>query len=157
MHTIRFYQNEDKEELIKLIQLNIPTFFEEAEENDFAEYLEKYKEDYFVIEDKITNQIIGCGGINYFFDDVIERYQRSINLARISWDIIHPNFQGQGIGKKLLLHRINHIQSKEIKRIVVRTSQLAYKFYQKVGFELEKTEKDFWAKGFDLYQMKMNL
>jgi ribosomal protein S18 acetylase RimI-like enzyme len=41
--------------------------------------------------------------------------------------------------------------------IIVRTSQLAYKFYQKVGFELEKTEKDFWAKGFDLYQMKMNL
>jgi N-acetylglutamate synthase-like GNAT family acetyltransferase len=32
-------------------------------------YLEKYKEDYFVIENKFTNQIIGCGGINYFFDD----------------------------------------------------------------------------------------
>jgi ribosomal protein S18 acetylase RimI-like enzyme len=157
MHTIRFYQNEDKEELIKLIKLTIPTYFDSSEEKEFAEYLERYKEDYFVIENKATNQIIGCGGINYFFDDVIERYQRSINLARISWDIIHPNFQGQGIGKKLLLHRINHIQSKEIKRIVVRTSQLAYKFYQKVGFELEKTEKDFWAKGFDLYQMKMNL
>ncbi|WP_041264865.1 GNAT family N-acetyltransferase [Bernardetia litoralis] len=150
MHKIRCYQKEDKEELIKLIQLNIPTYFEESEENDFAEYLEKYKEDYFVIKDKSTNQIVGCGGINYFFDE-------SIPLARISWDIIHPNFQGQGIGKQLLLHRINHIKNKGIKLIVVRTSQLAYKFYQKAGFELEKTEKDFWAKGFDLYQMKMNL
>ncbi len=148
MHTIRFYQKQDKEELIKLIQLNIPTYFEESEEKDFVDYLEKHKEDYFVLQDKSTNQIIGCGGINYFFDE---------NLARISWDIIDPNFQGQGIGKKLLLYRINHIQSKGIKTIVVRTSQLAYKFYEKVGFELEKIEKDFWAKGFDLYQMKMNL
>lgn len=150
MQNIRFYQNEDKKELINLIKLNIPTYFDSSEEKDFIEYLEAQKEDYFIIEDKITNQIIGCGGINYFFDEPTP-------LARISWDIIHPNFQGQGIGKQLLLHRINHIQNKEIKLIVVRTSQLAYKFYQKVGFELEKTEKDFWAKGFDLYQMKMNL
>ena len=159
MHTIRFYQNTDKEAVIKLIQLNIPTYFEESEEEDFVDYLEKYKEDYFVIADKSTNQIIGCGGINYFFDENVvgNDTNNGINLARISWDIIDPNFQGQGIGKKLLLHRINHIQSKNIKIIVVRTSQLAYKFYQKVGFELEKTEKDFWAKGFDLYQMKMNL
>jgi hypothetical protein len=37
---------------------------------------------------------------------------------------------------------------------MVRTSQVAYQFYQKAGFDLEKIEKDFWAKGFDLYQMK---
>ena len=148
--TICEYQEADKKELIKLIQLSIPTYFEKSEEKDFANYLENYKEDYFVIKDKVTNQIIGCGGINYFFD-------APIPLARISWDMVHPDFQGKGVGKKLLLHRINYIQSKEIRLIIVRTSQLAYKFYQKVGFEIEKTEKDFWAKGFDLYQMKMNL
>lgn len=149
--TIRKYEEIDQKELVQLIQLNIPTYFDSSEEEEFVEYLENKKEDYFVIEDKTTNQIIGCGGINYFFDEPIP-------LARISWDIIHPDFQGQGIGKKLLLHRINHIQSKkEIKLIVVRTSQLAYKFYQKADFELEKVEKDFWAKGFDLYQMKMTL
>ncbi|PIY08403.1 MAG: GNAT family N-acetyltransferase [Flexibacter sp. CG_4_10_14_3_um_filter_32_15] len=159
MHNIRFYQNGDKKALIKLIQLNIPTYFDSSEEDEFVEYLENKREDYFVIEDKNTNQIIGCGGINYFFDDkdISRDANNGKNLARISWDIIHPSFQGQGIGKKLLLHRINQIKSKEIQLIIVRTSQLAYKFYQKVGFELEKTEKDFWAKGFDLYQMKMNL
>ncbi len=150
MRTIRFYQDTDKQELIKIIRLNIPNYFDTSEEEEFVEYLEQKKEDYFVIEDKITNQIIGCGGINYFFDEPIP-------LARISWDIIHPNFQEQGVGKELLLYRINYIKSKEINFIVVRTSQLVYKFYQKVGFELEKIEKDFWAKGFDLYQMKMNL
>ncbi|WP_338766187.1 GNAT family N-acetyltransferase [Bernardetia sp. ABR2-2B] len=147
---IRAYQKSDKQELIELIKLNIPTYFEESEEKDFIEYLEKYKEDYFVVESKTTKKIIGCGGVNYFLDEPTA-------LARMSWDIIHPNFQGQGIGKCLLLHRINHIKKQNIKLIVVRTSQLAYKFYQKAGFELEKVEKDFWAKGFDLYQMKMSL
>jgi len=30
-----------------------------------------------------------------------------------------------------------------------------YKFYEKIGFELDKVEKDFRAKNFDLYQMQM--
>ncbi|WP_375560455.1 GNAT family N-acetyltransferase [Bernardetia sp. OM2101] len=159
MQKIRIYTEKDKNQLIKLIQLNTPTYFDSSEEEEFVEYLDKHKEDYFVIKDEVTNQIVGCGGINYFFNnDAIDKATNSSpNLARISWDIIHPDFQGLGIGKKLLLYRINHIKSKEINLIIVRTSQLAYKFYQKVGFELEKVEKDFWAKGFDLYQMKMSL
>ncbi len=147
--SIRAYRETDKSELIKLIQLNTPAYFHSSEKPEFEAYLKDKKEDYFVIKTKVTNQIIGCGGINYFFDDPIP-------MARISWDIIHPDFQNKGVGKKLLLDRINHIKSKKIKIIRVRTSQLAYKFYQKMGFDLEKMEKDFWAKGFDLYQMKMN-
>ncbi|WP_291727027.1 GNAT family N-acetyltransferase [Bernardetia sp.] len=145
---IRNYQEKDKNSLIKLIGLNIPKYFGIEEEQDFIEYLEDEKEDYFVIEDKITNQIIGCGGINYFENPI---------SARISWDIIHPSFHGKGIGKKLLLHRIEHIKNKKITSVIVRTSQLAYKFYQKIGFKLEKVEKDFWAEGFDLYSMKLEL
>ena len=41
--------------------------------------------------------------------------------------------------------------------IVVRTTQLVSQFYKKMGFEIEMIEKDFWAKNFDLYQMKMNV
>lgn len=149
MH-IRTYQEADKESLLELIRLNIPKYFEASEENDFQEYLEQEKEDYFIVEDKTTHQIIGCGGINYFFDT------QPIS-ARISWDIVHPNYQGKGIGKKLLLHRIEHIKNQEIKSVIVRTSQLAYQFYKKIGFELEKIEKDYWAKGYDLYFMRLKL
>jgi hypothetical protein len=39
----------------------------------------------------------------------------------------------------------------------VRTTQLTDQFYAKMGFQLERTEKDFWAKGLDLYQMRMNI
>ena len=102
-------------------------------------------EDYFVFEEH--SKILGAGGINYFLEE---------KLARISWDMVAPKSQGKGIGKKLTQHRINHLKGNpEIDIIRVRTSQHAYKFYEKMGFELEKIEKEYWAKNFDLYLMQM--
>jgi N-acetylglutamate synthase-like GNAT family acetyltransferase len=141
---IRRYISQDKEALMKLLSLHIPAYFAPSEKADFEEYLEHHIEDYFVLEE--ANQIVGAGGINYFLE---------AKSARISWDLIHPSFQGKGLGKELILYRIKHLkQNKGIEEIIVRTSQFAYLFYEKCGFVLEKTEKDFWAKGFDLYQMK---
>lgn len=140
---IRRYTPHDKTALLELIQLNIPQYFDPAEADDFSKYLDEEVEDYFVVEDQ--GIIIGAGGINYF---------PAKRLARISWDIIHPDAQGKGIGAALTQHRIEHIlKNPGMDHIVVRTSQLAYGFYQKQGFELEKIEKDFWAEGYDLYQM----
>lgn len=143
---IRKYTDTDKSKLIQLLRQNIPEYFAPSEEIDFEEYLENETEDYFVYEE--DSEIMGAGGINYFTNE---------KTARISWDMIDPKHQGKGIGKKLTQYRMNHLNHKpDIERITVRTSQLAYQFYEKMGFELEKTEKDFWAKGFDLYQMKMD-
>ncbi|AKD05198.1 GNAT family N-acetyltransferase [Pontibacter korlensis] len=143
---IRPYSSQDKEELLELLRLNTPQYFAEEEEADFIEYLNKHVESYFVVE--VEGKIIGSGGINYFPD----------KTARISWDIIHPAYQGKGVGKELLQYRVDYIRrNASVEVIYVRTTQLVYKFYEKAGFTLEKTEKDFWAEGFDLYQMKMVL
>jgi ribosomal-protein-alanine N-acetyltransferase len=141
---IRAYSESDKPEVIKLLQLNTPEYFDPSEEIEFIDYLDNKIEDYFVVLRK--SKIVGAGGINYFPDE---------NMSRISWDMIHPDYQGKGVGKELIQYRIELIKasSKNIELIVVRTSQLTYKFYKKMGFELDKIEKDFWAKGFDLYQM----
>lgn len=142
---IREYSYKDKSRVIELLQLNTPKFFDSSEENDFDYYLDNELEDYFVYEE--NSLIIGAGGINYFPEE---------NRARISWDMIDPQSQGKGIGKKLTQYRVDHLsQNLKIEFIIVRTTQLVYKFYEKMGFELEKVEKDFWAKNFDLYQMKM--
>lgn len=144
----RRYTSRDREKLIELLRLNTPEFFAASEEKGFVEYLDHHSQNYFVIEDSET--IIGAGGFNGGFDDG--------KTVRISWDIMHPGFQGKGIGTKLTLYRIDQIKKSPIvSKVVVRTTQLVYAFYQKLGFELEKTEKDFWAKGFDLYQMKLDL
>ncbi len=143
---IRKYINSDKPLIIELLRKNTPEYFAPSEEKDFENYLDNEVEDYLVYEKNA--EIIGAGGINYLSEQ---------KLARISWDVIDPDMHGKGIGKELTQYRLNLLIEKEnIDLIVVRTTQLVYKFYEKMGFELDKIEKDFWAKGFDLYQMKIN-
>ena len=148
---IRQYSSNDYDSVLELIRLNTPTYFSRDEEKDLADYLKFKIQDYFVIE--LSNQIVGSGGINYSDDKV---------KGIISWDMIHPKFQGKGFGKMLLEHRIsilNDINRTEvinsIEKIIVRTSQLTYPFYEKSGFEIIKIVKDYWAKGFDLEEVQL--
>ena len=142
---IRNYSIEDKSKIIDLLIQNTPEYFDPAEQQDLLHYLDTKVEDYFVYEEQ--SKILGAGGINYILGD---------HLARISWDLVTPEMQGKGIGKALMHHRIKHINRKpNIQMISVRTSQLAYKFYEKFGFKLVCVEKDYWAKNFDLYQLEM--
>tara|TARA_B110000285_G_scaffold234402_1_gene311224 strand:+ start:2948 stop:3142 length:195 start_codon:yes stop_codon:yes gene_type:complete len=63
-----------------------------------------------------------------------------------------------GIGRKLLNHRLSLLKSeKSIQKIIVRTSQITFLFYEKFGFELKEVKKDYWSKGFDLYHMEIDL
>jgi [ribosomal protein S18]-alanine N-acetyltransferase len=141
---IREYKTQDKEAVLNLLRLNTPTYFSPVEEKDLANYLDHEREDYFVLE--IDHRIIGCGGINYFENKA---------EGRISWDFLDPQYQSQGFGSLLLNYRISRLkEQKTIKKIIVRTSQLAYKFYEKSGFILTGITKDYWAKGYDLYFME---
>ena len=118
---IRSYKPEDKTELINLVRINTPQFFDSSEEADFNSYLDNELEDYYVVVEE--NKIVGCGGINY---------ENEVKTAVISWDIIHLDHQGLGIGKQLLVHRIECIKKNNtIQTIKVRTAQFTYKFYEK--------------------------
>jgi ribosomal-protein-alanine N-acetyltransferase len=140
---IRAYNPKDKPKLLDILKLNVPHYFAESEIDDFNNYLEKEVEKYYVAE--LDHQIIGAGGINF------EEHHKT---AKISWDFIHPDFQGIGVGGALLRHRLDLLKSmEELEKITVRTSQLAYKFYEKNGFVLKEIIEDYWAEGFDLYQM----
>lgn len=142
---IRHYQLEDKSFLLDLIDLNTPKYFAVAEKSDFEHYLENERELYYVIS--FEEKIIGCGGINF-------EEEKSIGI--ISWDIIHPDFHGKGFGKQLLDYRLAELNSKKsVKKIIVRTSQLTYQFYEKAGFKIVEIIPNYWAEGFDLYSMEI--
>jgi [ribosomal protein S18]-alanine N-acetyltransferase len=144
---LRSYTLDNKKDVIELLRLNTPEFFSEAEEKDLILYLEHHLEDYFVVE--FNGHFVGAGGINYFPEN---------REARISWDLIHPAHQNKGVGKQLLLHRLQSIKSQpNYEKVVVRTSQLVNGFYEKMGFSTENIQKDYWAPGLDLYVMKMHL
>ena len=142
--TIREYEPTDKDAVINLIRLNIPKYFAPTEETDLNYYLDHERELYYVL--LFDGQIVGCGGIN--FED-------NKTTGKIRWDILHPQYQGKSLGSQLLKYRIEKIKVIDsIQKITVRTSQLAYKFYEKQGFELNEVKEDYWAKGFDLYRME---
>jgi len=139
---IREYTKEDLYEVLNLFRLNVPQYFSIEEENDLLNYLSNKIDTYFVMIG--NNKIIGSGGINY----------PDQSIAKISWDIIHPHYHRQGLGLKLLNHRLNMLKNKDLNQIIVRTSQQAYKFYEKAGFKLIEVNKDYWSAGFDLYLME---
>lgn len=129
---------------MNLIRLNTPKYFASAEEADLNNYLDRERELYYVLLS--DEKIVGCGGINFTDNKT---------TGKISWDILHPEYQGKSLGSQLLKHRIGKLKSIDsIQKIIVRTSQLAYKFYEKQGFVLNEIKKDYWAKGFDMYSME---
>ena len=142
--TIREYIKNDKNDVINLIRLNTPEYFAFAEEEDLHNYLETERELYYVL---LYDQIIvGCGGINFADNNT---------TGIISWDIFHPDYQRKSLGTKLMEHRLEKLKSIDgIHKITVRTSQVAYQFYEKQGFELFEIKKDYWADGFDMYNME---
>ncbi|MEL6671390.1 MAG: GNAT family N-acetyltransferase [Bacteroidota bacterium] len=144
---IRAYTEADFEPLLAMIDQHIPAYFHPDEKQDYALYLREKREDYFVLEK--DGQLLAGGGINYFPKE---------KTARLSWDLVDAKAMGQGLGLRLARYRIDHVRKQPTyEQMVVRTSQFAHKFYAKAGFELLRSEKDFWGEGFDLYEMAQTL
>lgn len=144
-YLIRSYTPADETAVIALLRLNTPQYFAPEEEEDLRRYLREESEHYFVLE--YADEIAGCGGFNLLKEE---------RTGRISWDIFHPAYQGLGLGTALTRFRMDKLRGHpEAEHIVVRTSQLAFRFYEKQGFVLREKIQDFWAPGYDLYLMEL--
>lgn len=136
-----------KEKVLNVFRANVPEHFAQEEITQLNEYLDKWAEDFFVVIE--AERIIGAGGINY---------NKEADHAVLSWAAISPAYQRKGFGSQLTQQRIQYVrQHTAYPKIIVRTSQTAFRFYQKMGFTLQYTKKDYWAPGFDLYFMDMIL
>ena len=146
-YLIRTYQKTDFDLVINLLRLNTPKYFDPTEELELVSYLKEVPENFYVL--LIDGKIVGTGG-----HDIIEELSQGV----LSWYFLDPAFQGKGLGSVLVQKNLEEIKkSSEIKRVIVRTSQFADSFFAKQGFELLGIEKDYWAKGYDLYMMRMDL
>jgi [ribosomal protein S18]-alanine N-acetyltransferase len=144
--SVRPYKITDFDDVLGLLQSNIPDFFDLNELSDFQNYLLHFREDYFVVE--FENKIIAAGGVNYLPKE---------KLARLAWDMVRKNYHKKGLGAMLLNHRIKHIQTKtSYTKVDVRSSQFAFRFYEKQNFKLIHKIKDYWAPGFDLYHLSID-
>jgi ribosomal protein S18 acetylase RimI-like enzyme len=75
-------------------------------------------------------------------------YQQMIGFARATsdgiyrasiWDVvIHPNYQGSGLGRKLVQTVLSHPKMCRVERIYLMTTH-QQKFYERIGFEYNST------------------
>lgn len=138
------YTPKDKLTLIELFNLNVPVYFAPHELGEFLTYLEIKNETYLCIYHE--NKIVGGVGYDYKEED---------KSGRINWIFLHPNCKAKGLGRQAVKFCITKLtKDKRVEKLVVRTSQLAYKFFEHFNYKLIKIEKDYWATGLDLYLME---
>jgi len=151
---IRTYENRDKEACTNVFKSNTPEYFAPFEISDFESWLDKQAQDatnlstgqYYVVE--LDNKLVGCGG---FYID------HAKNEAGMVWGMIDRSLHRTGIGRKLILYRIEAIKKACADcAITLNTSQYSYPFFEKTGFRVTKITKNFYAKGLDRYDMVFN-
>ncbi|NML23126.1 GNAT family N-acetyltransferase [Pseudoflavitalea sp. G-6-1-2] len=141
---MRPFDISDKDPLTAIFLKNTPQYFDPEEVHDFHLYLSQHGDTYFTI---IHDGNI-VGGAGYYINS-------ADNSGRITWIFFDPQTAGQGLGRKAVEHFISIFNTQPgIEKLVVTTSQLAWKFFQKFGYVLVRTEKDHWGKGLDLYLME---
>ncbi len=144
---IRAYNSSDRGAILEIFNLNAPKYFDQAEVKDLEAFLDDHGDSYLTIE----HQSKIAGGTGYQITD-------NNTVGEIRWILFHPDCAGHGLGRQSLEHCIAIFRkTPTIKKMVARTSQLAYVFFEKLGFNLVRTERDFWGEGLDLYLMEMGL
>ena len=142
---IRPYKPTDKGKLIEIFKLNTPKYFDKSEVQDFENYLEQKGKTYLTIE--LAHGIVG--GTGYYVNE-------SDKSGRITWIFFDPKYSGQGLGKKSVEHCLMLLRKDDgVEKFLVTTSQLAYKFFKKFGYDIIRIENDHWGPGLDLYEMEM--
>jgi ribosomal protein S18 acetylase RimI-like enzyme len=140
---VRNYTPDDAESLLAIFRKNVPAAFGEQEIDDYAGFLPKNKDPYFVAES--NGRVTGACG--YYLI-------REGSAARICWILADPELRGAGSGSALLKHVLDQIRTHPlVTTIECETSQVAYVFFEKFGFQLHYTKPNHWAPGLDLYFM----
>lgn len=143
MQVLRPYHKDDYTQIISLFLLNTPQYFCLPEQQDLERFLKSEIENFFVIED--YGEVVATGGSNIKGD-----------IGYLSWYIVHPEQHGKGLGKQLAEQNLQILRNNPVvKKITVRTSQLVYPFYEKLGFVLISTTDNYWGEGMHLYEMDL--
>lgn len=129
-------QSIDLEALLKL-ENSIFTS-DKISKKQFAYHIKKQK--YFFIT-KLENLLVGYI-LCFEYKNIIRVYSLAVD----------PKYQGQGIGKKLLLHILDN-STKNISLEVNINNTNAISLYKKSGFEISKQIDDFYENGDSAYKM----
>lgn len=152
--TFREYQPGDREACLKIFWSNMPRFFDASELAGLEKWLngrdagrlaygQTQEEYYYVVEEE--GKVIGSGGFYI---------PREGKYANMTWGMVDNALHRKGIGRGLLLFRIEMIR-KLFPGYSIRldTTQHSYRFFEKMGFEVVMITKDGYGEGLDRYDM----
>ena len=140
--TVRPYTDTDHHDLLKAFDLNTPEYFDPKERVDFENFLANTNPTFFTAI--LDNEAVGCMG-----------YKIDGRVGKITWAFIHPHYQGSGIGTALYRKCLTGMKEAGCDELMVRTSQKAYGFFERLGFKTTYSEADFWGEGLDLVSMEI--
>ena len=92
-------------------------------------------------------KILACGG-----------YAVENNVGYLCWYIVHPTHHGKGLGGAIVTKSMNALKAiPGVSKIIVRTSQLVYPFYENFGFRLISTQDHYWGNDMHMYYMETDV
>lgn len=105
---------------------------------DFANHDRWFQEKYFSGGPNQCFVLRGAGRLaGYCRFDAAEGNEFRVSIA------IHPDYQGQGLGQKLLAESLSRLPAgKKVLAVIKRGNKASIKLFQKNGFALEKTEPE---------------
>ena len=118
-------------------------FFESKVATELSEFLSRYQptRDGFWVA-TVNGRIVGS--------IVIDGDQGMTNGARLRWFIVDPEFQGRGLGNRLLREAVDHCEKIRFGRVYLHTFaglDPARHLYEKFGFVLtDEKQDDHWGK-----------
>ena len=137
------YSMESYNDCIELFDLNCPEFFAPIEKNDYIEFLNQTKEGYVTIHhDSI---LIGAYGV----------HKTSSESASQSWTLIHPKYQNQGIGRLIMERVFSFLESNQLDKLFLYTSQQTEAFFVKFGAIRIDYIENGWGEGLHRIEMKI--
>lgn len=147
MDIARPYQTTDREACLALFDSNVPRFFDAAERDGYAAFLDEMRWPYQVIER--DGRIVACGG------HAVEPDGRTVSLC---WGMVEQGLHGQGLGRTLTGARLAAARAEPgVTSVRLDTGQHTTGFYERFGFVIEGVVKDGYAPGSDRHDMRLTL
>jgi len=145
---IRDYAPADRDACLASFRSNVPAFFSAQDEDWFTSALDEPDGPNFVVVS--GEQVVGFGGY-----EVSGTY----NHAVLVFGHIHAQWHGQGLGSRLLQHRIAHLKAhgERTKYLIIDTTIQVTPFYVKHGFDIVAHWREGFRDGVDKIDLRLVL
>lgn len=133
-------------ECLELFDENCPRYFAENEKEDYIDFLNRRRSDYFV--GSMGALVVSAFGMTS---------ELTSSRGRLSWILVSQKSKGNGIGTQMMEFVKNAAIEKNLKAIDIAASHLSASFFKKFGaIELNRIPNG-WGENMHRIDMEINL